>query len=418
MLTKELLCFNTSKDKIYPRFIDPEEKANSEITRELLNVFSGSIGDIREKLEENTSHILEKFKGNYKVAKGLEKLLYDRTEFDSAPKEDLIKLRKKVFNCSSKFLGTKINIDSSSLKNKNNQSLSFYRNKISKNMNESLDQLSRRLYADLPPYQKVLQFRNISSFKLIHRYNCALIQGLLLRSEKITISLSGSDTASLRQVLKYLRFNKLLVRMSHSQKKDKLLILEIDGPLSMFLNTQKYGFNLAKFFPAILLHPKWELVASIKIKKNKTHILKINQDCGIISHYKHFLAYVPDEIILLSEKLKEKIPNWRLNPSVDFLQFEGESICFPDYYLEHISGKKVYIELFHKWHFRPLLKRLEQVDKIDGTVLLLGIDKILLSNEDILQKTCSSEYFSKFGFFFKEFPSVSKISELLGSIIN
>ena len=102
---------------------------------------------------------------------------------------------------------------------------------------------------------------------------------------------------------------------------------------------------------------------------------------------------------------------------VDFLQFEGESICFPDYYLEHISGKKVYIELFHKWHFRPLLKRLEQVDKIDGTVLLLGIDKILLSNEDILQKTCSSEYFSKFGFFFKEFPSVSKISELLGSII-
>ncbi len=68
MLTKELLCFHISKEKIYPKFIDPEEKANSEITRELLNVFSGSIGDIREKLEENTSHILEKFKGNYKVA--------------------------------------------------------------------------------------------------------------------------------------------------------------------------------------------------------------------------------------------------------------------------------------------------------------------------------------------------------------
>ncbi len=85
--------------------------------------------------------------------------------------------------------------------------------------------------------------------------------------------------------------------------------------------------------------------------------------------------------------------------------------------LEHISGKKVYIELFHKWHFKPLLKRLEQVEKIDETVLLLGIDKILLSNEDILQKTCTSEYFSKFGFFFREFPSVSKISELLESVI-
>ena len=81
------------------------------------------------------------------------------------------------------------------------------------------------------------------------------------------------------------------------------------------------------------------------------------------------------------------------------------------------EGKKVYIELFHKWHFKPLLKRLEQVEKIDETVLLLGIDKILLSNEDILQKTCTSAYFSKFGFFFREFPSVSKISELLESVI-
>ena len=112
MLTKELLCFRISKEKIYPIFIDPEEKKNSEITRELLNVFARSIGDIREKLEENTTNILERFRGNYKVAKGLEKLLYDRTEFDSAPKEDLIKFREKVFHCSSKFLGSKINVNS------------------------------------------------------------------------------------------------------------------------------------------------------------------------------------------------------------------------------------------------------------------------------------------------------------------
>ena len=42
-------------------------------------------------------------------------------------------------------------------------------------------------------------------------------------------------------------------------------------------------------------------------------------------------------------------------------------------------SKKVYLELFHKWHFKPLLKRLEQVEKIEGIILLIGIDKILLN---------------------------------------
>ena len=417
MLTKELLCYLISKDKIYPRFIDPEENENLDIASELLTVFSQSIGNNRENLEENISHIFESFKGNFKVAKGLEKLLFDRTEFDSTPKEDLIKLREEVFNLSSRLLSEKVDIYASGLKNNHIQNLGFYQNKISEIIKESLDGLSHRLYADLPPYQKVLQFRNISSFKLIHRYNCALVQGLLLRSERITISLTGSDTSRLRQILKYLRFNKLLAKIIYSQKKDKLLVLEIDGPLSMFLNTQKYGFNLAKFFPAILLHSNWELMANIRIKKNKTHILKLNQDCGIKSHYKQFLAYVPDEIKLLSEKIKEKIPNWKLNPSAEYLQLGGESICFPDFLLEHTSSKKVYLELFHKWHFKPLLKRLEQVEKIEGIILLIGIDKILLNKDEIIHKTNTSEYFSKFGFFFKEFPSVSKITDLLERLI-
>ena len=72
MLTKELLCYLISKDKIYPRFIDPEENENLDIASELLTVFSQSIGNNRENLEESISHIFESFKGNFKVAKGLE----------------------------------------------------------------------------------------------------------------------------------------------------------------------------------------------------------------------------------------------------------------------------------------------------------------------------------------------------------
>tara|TARA_Y100001970_G_C14244933_1_gene867458 strand:- start:1213 stop:2466 length:1254 start_codon:yes stop_codon:yes gene_type:complete len=417
VLTKELLCFRIIKNKVLPKLIDTENIKNLELAESLLNIFSKSIGDFRGELEEKTRQVIEEFNGSTRIAKGLEKLLYDRTEFDIEPKEDLIKLRKEVFNCSSRLLNGNLDLDSHFFEFNSNPTLKFYRNQIANTLEQSIEDLKNKIYSDLPPYQKVLRFRDLSSEKLLHRYNCALVQGLLLRCEKMTVCLVNNDSARLRQILKYLRFSKLLAKISIPRKKDKSIVLEVDGPLSMFLNTQKYGFNLAKFFPAILLHPNWELIAEVRIKKNKIHTLKLNQDSGLISHYKQFLAYIPEEIKLLRKKLKEKIPDWKLNPSSDYIHLGGESICFPDYLLDHYSGKKVYIELFHTWHSNPLLYRLEQVRKIEGVTLLIGVDRSLLKKKELFEKINNSNYFKKFGFYFREFPSVSKIRDLLSILL-
>ena len=413
MLTKELLCFRTSKGEIIPKLINPEAKNNLAIAEELLDVFSNSIGDVREKLEEATKQILGRYEGNTIVVRGLEKILFDRTEFDTESRGDLIKLREQVFNCSSKLLKSKMGPYSKIFETKNDENLSFYQNEISSTIKLPLENLMRNLYGDLPPFQKVLRFKKMSSSKLLHRYNCAQVQGLLLRCERVTLYLENSDFTRLRQMIKYLRFNKLLAKISPFQEKDKTLILEIDGPLSMFLNTQKYGLNLANFFPSILLQSHWRLNADVKIKKNKTHTLNLDQSCGIISHYKQFLAYVPEEIEKLSKKLTEKLPDWKLTPSSDYIHLGGEVICFPDYSLEHCSGMKVHMELFHPWHSKPLLKRLEQVEMLSQVPLIIGIDRSLLKNNELVEQINSSKNFLKFGFYFREAPSVSKISGLL-----
>jgi predicted nuclease of restriction endonuclease-like RecB superfamily len=82
----------------------------------------------------------------------------------------------------------------------------------------------------------------------------------------MTIRLPESGAAKLRQLLKYLRFNKLLCRISSIRDHEKSLLLEIDGPLSMFVNTQKYGFNLAICF-SILHQPSWQLDAEVRMRK-------------------------------------------------------------------------------------------------------------------------------------------------------
>ena len=235
------------------------------------------------------------------------------------------------------------------------------------------------------------------------------VQGLLLRSEKIKLKLPESSTASLRQLIKYVRFNKLLAKISFDHKKSKSIDMQIDGPLSMFLQTQKYGLNLANFFPAVLHQQEWEMDATVRIHKNRTYILQLDQSCGIRSHLRQFLAYVPEEIQKLGQQLAKKLPDWTLSSSNDFVPLSGENMCFPDYLLKHISGKKVPLELFHNWHSAPLLNRLSQLDAQKEAPLLIGINRSLLKNKDVANKLESSYYFSRFGFLFRDVPTTAML---------
>jgi predicted nuclease of restriction endonuclease-like RecB superfamily len=347
------------------------------------------------------------------VGRGLEKLLLDRTEFDTEAKTELTELRRKVFVRSSSIIKGKGTFSLRGFDEGDSVNLLKYQNEIAQKIGVSVADLGRQLYGDLPPFQQVLNFRKMSATGLLHRYNCAQIQGLLLRCEAMTICLPESGAAKLRQLLKYLRFNKLLVKISHHQKKKKTLMLEIDGPLSMFVNTQKYGFNLANLFPAILHQPSWELDAEVMMRKNQLHSLYLDQACGIISHYRQFLSYVPEEIALFSQQLSKNLPSWQLTSSSDYVPLIGESLCFPDYLLTHNSGKKVALELFHTWHAAPLRNRLQQLDEQNEFPLLIGVNRSLLKNTELVEQIESSPYFSRFGFYFREVPTAAKIIPLL-----
>ena len=167
--------------------------------------------------------------------------------------------------------------------------------------------------------------------------------------------------------------------------------------------------NLDNFITAVFHQPEWELDDIIRIHKNKTHILQLDQSCGIRSHLRQFLAYVPEEIQNLCQQLAKKLPDWTLSSSNEFLSFSGENICFPDYLLKHISGKKVPLELFHNWHSVPLLNRLTQLDTQKDAPLLIGINRSLLKNMDVANKLESSYYFSRFGFLFRDVPTTSML---------
>ena len=123
---------------------------------------------------------------------------------------------------------------------------------------------------------------------LMHRYNLSLAQGALLNSMNIVVKLpSSTPPARLRQLTRWLKFQRLLCAVD--KNKTDGLTLHIDGPLSLFRTTQKYGFQIALFLPALLLCPEFELEAELlwgKTKKPCKFQITSNSD-------KMFLSIIP-----------------------------------------------------------------------------------------------------------------------------
>ena len=404
MLTKDLVRYKVTKNQIIPQFIDPDKADEQQIAQQLIDFFQSSQGDTRDNLHQGSKDIIEESPCDQIVSRGLEKLLLDRTEFDTSIDEPLTAYRQKI------FLYTSQQLSSGSI-----ETLTDYYEKIQQHFNQPVAQMSEQLYGDLPSFQKVLNFKSMSVQGLLNRYNCGQIQALLLHCEQLKLTFNNPEPALLRQLFKYLRFYQLLAQVETQQKCYTLII---DGPLSLFSKTKKYGLNLANFFPAVLHQTNWILSADIHIQKRKSSHLEVNETCGIKSHYRQFHAYVPEEIQWFQSIFEKEVTDWKIYPAHDFLALTGEQYCFPDYTLQHQSGKKIYLELFHMWHETHLIARLNQIKSLKEPILIIGVSKHLSKNKQLLPLIEESEYFKQYGFHFREMPTVDKIRPVLAQIFH
>ena len=407
MLTKDLLQYKIQNGQIHPQFIEPTDSELLKIARQLIAVFETSPSESRATLLESSKHIIDSTPGTPIVKRGLEKLLLDRTEFDTAPNEELIAFRHDLFTETSRLLSQEQFADYADYQHK---VLLITADKSPMEQTE----LSAKLYADLPSSQPVLTFNTLSAERLLHRYNAAQVQGLLLHCNTLTLKLADSMTAELRQLFKYLRFNQLL---STIRKEGELYEITVDGPLNLFYKTKRYGMNLANFFVAVLHQPKWELAAEIQFRNKRRSRLSLDESCGIKPISQQFLAYIPEDIQLFQKMLENKTDDWQIRPGSQFLPLSGDFYCFPDYQLVHKSGVETAIELFHPWHQGHLIARLNTLVEQKDVSLILGVSKELEKNSLIAEALETSEYFSQFGFTFRDVPTMRTLLPILNSLV-
>ena len=408
MLTKDLLKYKRVNGYLKPAFIDTSDSFLLTLAEELLHIYNPKSQYTKKNIDEHTTTILNVPKKQI-VAKGLNKLILDRCEFSNTSECNYPELRKEIFALSAEILKS------------GHSSYAEYRQHIVSSIEKNKkDSICHDIYSDLPDNEVLTKVKKITAKELLERYNCSLVQSLLLHSGKLTITAEEPEPAKMRRLLNYLKFFRLLALIkpatSSAKNQFRKIILEIDGPINLFDNTKKYGLQLASFFPAVCTLSKWKISSEIKLK-NKIYKLSLNEKSGLKSHYRNFSSYIPEEFAMFYKLFKEKINDWEIIETSSFLDTGKQELIFPDFTFQNTDGKIIHIEFFHRWHSSQLLKRIEYCNNSSDLPLIIGVDRFLYNKPEIKNKLDANSWFNKNGILFRDFPGIERVHKKLKEVL-
>ncbi len=401
MLTRELLNYRVARGAVKFEFYREDDPVASGVAGAMTEAWKRAHagGWSRGELEEHLEPVL---KGSRKplVAAGMLKLMFDGSDWclpDAGI--DYPAARSRLF------------VAAGAARRESGGDYARFRQLLEADP-ECRRLLESGVYPDLPENERMTGFSIGDPGELIRRYNLGMVQALLLYSRKLELEVSGAAPADLRRLCRAVKFFRLLAAIG---RKGDGVTLTIEGPLAIFGEVRKYGLQLASFFPAAVRLKQWRIVAAVKPRDRELN-LTLDQESGLVSHYRHDGAYVPEEIALFAEHFKKKAPEWRIVEAAPFISAPPELI-FPDFCFSRKGDKrKIALELFHRWHATALAGRLAWLDQHPEADLILGIDRALLPDGEITQLETRHPQLAGRLFAFRDFPGVDRVRKILTSM--
>ncbi len=388
MLTSDLLRTRTHKGAVIPRYLDPEDERALERAGQLVAIFSEGVGEERGTLDEAISQVIG-HGTDFLIWRGLAKLLEDRSVYETVAAADPIEIRRHVFEASAK-LGPIID-DA-----RRDAALTQAANALSITAAEC----DAGLYADLLERQRMTSHKPIKAQALLHRYNVALAQAVLYRATRLVITLDEEDARKLRYLFQALRFHGLMHRAQRLEGGGHAI--EVDGPASLFSQSRKYGLQMAKFLPALLLTTSWRLDAELawdSAKKHTLYTFTLTPETGLVSHYRARGQWRSDEEVMFEERFAQKMGDakdaWRLERRGAVLTLDGGEVTIPDYTLISPEGEEVFVEVVGFWRREYLERRMAQLALLREPPLILLVGERLKTDRAKLEALPAQVVFYK-----------------------
>ncbi len=389
MLTRDLLIYRVRGGRVIPSFIDSQDASVLAVAEGLLAIAASGVGMERAALAEQTEEQVAGFQ-KPKVAQGLLKILFDRMEFEE-PSEEVADLRRQTFDAAARVLrGLRDDCRPDD-----------YESGLAGALPEPLEALRSRLYADHPENRRMIAWEELTARELLDRYNMAQVQGLILRSQRLSLRAASPDLLRVRKVLRCLKFNRLVPEV-HAVEPD--LFLEVEGPGAILSMGKKYGLQLAQFVAAVPILERYEIRAEVTFDRRPTVLLVLDEKSGLVAPHAGALGFVPPEIEVILKKLEEG--PWEVDRTPQPRPVGATGLCVPDIGFRR-GAEMVAVEFFHPWHRPALARRLADLRSRADPRLILAVDEKLLK-EDLAEAASHPQVL-----LFRGFPSERALREIL-----
>jgi predicted nuclease of restriction endonuclease-like RecB superfamily len=391
MLTGRLVRVRQRRQSVQPCYIDVADVAYQDLAARLLEVFRRGVGRRRSELLEE-AQVWCRSAPQPVVAQGLLKLLEDRCTFAAGnihppPAE----LRQAVFQAAARHWQEKRQENTFTLGGNTGEIASspagargrpgrWDRAAVLQEVAEALGVtpavLEEGLFADLRAEQRLQHFRDLTPQRLLQRYNVALVQAVLLRAVCLKVVIRQETPQRYRQLLRQIKFHRLVCDLEAAPPDG--YCLHLDGPLSLFVATQKYGLQLALFVPALLLCRDFELEAELRWgRQRRAKRFFLSAQDGLVSHYPDTGVYIPADLRDFVTLFRKKIADWDIQEMTELLPL-GDTFWAPDYRLVHrASSQVVYLDVLGFWRRASVERHLERLRRHAPSPFVLALGERL-----------------------------------------
>ena len=375
MLTTDLLLTRSRGAYISPRYIDAADPVYIRLAEDLLGIFAEHRGQRRADLKR----ALDAYAGDstdYRVQRGLAKLVFDdRCEFSVESPVPPEELRAELFGLAGE--NHPIVASPSMIYPVSRADLL---EQLALKYGLPAEALDGGLYADLPDNHLLSTYEPWDAADLLNRYNVALAQAMLYRCHELRLSVHRNLPVRYKQLFKFIKFYRLIHTIQGDL--DAGYEISLDGPVSMFRHSQKYGLQMAVFLPALLLCTRWSMRALIRRKDGRQQEFVLDDKAPLVSHYRDQALY--DSLLeeTFAARFAKAKTDWSLERETELVDLK-ETVMVPDFAFRHPDGRTALLEIVGYWRPEYLKRKLEKLRRAQRGDLIVAVsDKLNVSQED------------------------------------
>lgn len=365
MLTLDLLRYRVDGESVTPVYLTLSGgRRYVGMAQQIVDLYRAAVGRTVGELEADIEDTLGSAP-DYKVYRGLAKMMSDYAEVEPPTDIDVEALRMQVFSLAAREGPLVRTAD-----------LLFHRTasdaaaRIARSLDMPPQRLIESLYADLKENQVIRGVdESVTAEQLLQRYNTALAQAMLYRATRLIVDVYDSY----RTVFKYIKLSRL---MHGIRRHEDGYRIDIDGPMSLFANVERYGVAMAKLLPGVLKCRRWRLAARVNVGDGEK-LFRLSPRSGLVSHYRDEPVFdsAPEEAFY-NKFARNKKSKWRIEREGAVLDL-GETVLIPDFRFVHEDGRIAYLEIVGFWTPEYLNRKLDKLARVREAGVVVAVPESL-----------------------------------------